>query len=84
MKSITAQDVLTAHRFPSGLAGIIPTNGAVMGNPETARDTYRKDEVLPLQRKFMTGINTDPEIPERLHLKFDLNLPAAGDSKGEK
>lgn len=84
VKSITAQDVLTAHRFPSGLAGIIPTNGAVMGNPETARDTYRKDEVLPLQRKFMTGINTDPEIPERLHLKFDLNLPAAGDSKGEK
>ncbi|MHC9057781.1 phage portal protein [Pantoea sp. y20] len=75
VKSITAQDVLTAHRFPSGLAGIIPTNGAVMGNPETARATYRKDEVIPLQRKFMAGINNDPEIPAHLHLHFDVTKP---------
>lgn len=80
VKSITAQDVLTAHRFPSGLAGIIPTNGAVMGNPETARATYRKDEVIPLQRKFMTGINNDPEIPASLHLRFDI--PDAADNAG--
>lgn len=80
VKSITAQDILTAHRFPSGLAGIIPTNGAVMGNPDTARTTYRKDEVIPLQRKFMTGINSDPEIPLRLHLHFDIE----SDDEGEK
>ncbi|HHF6440491.1 TPA: phage portal protein, partial [Haemophilus influenzae] len=26
IKNISAQDVLTAHRFPAGLSGIIPTN----------------------------------------------------------
>ncbi len=39
IKGITAQDIFTAHRFPAGLAGIIPTNCAVMGNPETACTT---------------------------------------------
>ena len=84
VKGITAQDVFTAHRFPAGLAGIIPTHGSVMGNPETARDTYRKDEVIPLQRKFMTGINSDPEIPTRLHLNFDVDIADISANKGVK
>ncbi|MES4611013.1 MAG: phage portal protein [Ewingella sp.] len=84
VKSITAQDIFTAHRFPAGLAGIIPTNGAVMGNPETARNTYRKDEVIPLQRKFMNGINSDREIPAHLHLNFDVEIPVIDAEKGEK
>lgn len=75
VKSISVQDILRAHRFHSGLAGIIPTNSAVMGNPDTARNTYRKDEIIPLQRKFMTGINSDPEIPAHLHLQFDVTGP---------
>lgn len=83
VKSISAQDVLTAHRFPSGLAGIIPTNGAVMGNPDTARNTYRKDEIIPLQRKFMTGINSDPEIPAHLHLQFDVTEPDKDTGNGD-
>lgn len=73
IKGISAQDVFTAHRFPAGLAGIIPTNGATIPNPETARDTYRKDEVIPLQRKIMNAVNSDGEIPERLHLRFDVD-----------
>lgn len=84
VKGITAQDVFTAHRFPAGLAGIIPTNGAVMGNPETARGTYRKDEVIPLQRKFMNGINSDREIPAHLQLSFDVEIPVISADKGEK
>lgn len=84
IKGITAQDIFTAHRFPAGLAGIIPTNGAVMGNPETARTTYRKDEVIPLQRKLMNGVNNDPEIPAHLHLVFDVDIPAITTEKGEK
>lgn len=84
IKGITAQDIFTAHRFPAGLAGIIPTNGAVMGNPETARTTYRKDEVIPLQHKFMNGVNNDPEIPPRLRLNFDVELPIITADKGEK
>lgn len=34
VKNITAQDVLTAHRFPAGIAGIIPQNAAGLGDPE--------------------------------------------------
>ncbi|WP_279050083.1 phage portal protein [Cedecea davisae] len=84
IKGITAQDIFTAHRFPAGLAGIIPTNGAIMGDPEKARATYRKDEIIPLQRKFMNGFKDDPEIPELLRLKFDIETPAISDEKGEK
>ncbi|UEM40066.1 phage portal protein [Pectobacterium aquaticum] len=83
IKGITAQDIFTAHRFPAGLAGIIPTNGAVMGNPDTARTTYRKDEVVPLQRKFMNGVNTDNEIPAHLHLRFDVETPSITDDKAK-
>lgn len=84
VKSITAQDILTAHRFPSGLAGIIPTNGSVMGNPETARDTYRKDEVIPIQKKFAKAVNDDPEVPVHLHLKFVIDIEPEPAPKGEK
>ncbi|WP_411705637.1 phage portal protein [Edaphovirga cremea] len=84
VKSITSQDILTAHRFPAGLAGIIPTNGSVMPNPETARTTYRKDEVIPVQRKFMNLINSDPEIPEHLHLRFNFKEEDGEAPGGEK
>jgi capsid portal protein len=36
IKNISAQDVLTAHRFPAGLAGILPTDGAILGAPDVA------------------------------------------------
>ncbi|MBP1037856.1 phage portal protein [Serratia fonticola] len=84
VKSITAQDVLTAHRFPAGLAGIIPPNGSVMPDPEKARTTYRKDESVPVQRKFMRAINEDPEIPKHLHVYFDIKEPVEAEDKGEK
>ncbi|MCI4032740.1 phage portal protein [Dickeya dianthicola] len=72
VKNISAQDVLNAHRFPAGLCGIIPQNAAGLGDPEKARNTYRKDEVIPIQRRFMASINKDPEIPQNLHLIFDV------------
>ncbi|EPZ8126040.1 phage portal protein [Yersinia enterocolitica] len=83
VKSITAQDILTAHRFPSGLAGIIPPNGTVMGDPEKARATYRKDEVIPVQNKFMRAVNTDPEIPANLHLRFKADKNTDNTERGE-
>ncbi|MHB7706449.1 phage portal protein [Klebsiella pneumoniae] len=79
VKNITAQDVLTAHRFPAGIAGIIPQNAAGLGDPIKAEATYKKNEVVPLQRKFMRSVNDDPEIPEKLHLFFDFD-----DEKGEE
>lgn len=87
IKNISAQDVLSAHRFPAGLAGIIPTNGAVIGSPEVARDTYRPDEVIPVQRMFASAINHDPEISPRLHLQFNgidsRGLPITQPSRNE-
>ncbi|EJS3290736.1 phage portal protein, partial [Salmonella enterica] len=72
VKNISAQDVLTAHRFPAGLAGIIPQNATGLGDPDKARSTYGRDEVTPVRRKIMQAVNNDPEIPQALHLNFTL------------
>ncbi|MEQ1967596.1 phage portal protein [Xenorhabdus nematophila] len=77
VKSISSQDVLTAHRFPAGLAGIIPTNVGGLGDPEKARDAYRKDEVIPVQNMFMNAINSR-ELPEILHLRFQQDNVSSG------
>ncbi|WP_447880016.1 phage portal protein [Serratia fonticola] len=78
VKNISAQDVLAAHRFPAGLAGIIPGNTGGLGDPGKARDTYRQDEVIPVQRMIMDAINSDPDVPAHLHLKFNLDMPLSG------
>ncbi|AOM42225.1 phage portal protein [Xenorhabdus hominickii] len=77
VKSISSQDVLTAHRFPAGLAGIIPTNVGGLGDPEKARDAYRKDEVIPVQNMFMNAINSR-ELPEILHIRFQQDNGSSG------
>lgn len=76
MKNISAQDVLTAHRFPAGLAGIIPQNTAGLGDPIKARETYRQDEVVPVQHMLAETIAADPEVPARLRLNFDFSTSA--------
>jgi len=75
VKNISAQDVLTSHRFPAGLAGIIPQNTAGLGDPVKSRETYRQDEVIPIQRMFMETVAADPEVPARMHLNFDFSTP---------
>ncbi|MDF3680756.1 phage portal protein, partial [Enterobacter hormaechei] len=70
VKNISAQDILNAHRFPAGLAGIVPQNTAGLGDPEKVERTYKKNEVLPIQRRLAMAINSDPEIPHHLHLNF--------------
>lgn len=70
VKNISAQDILNAHRFPAGLAGIVPQNAAGLGDPEKAETTYKRNEVYPLQRRLAMAIKSDPEVPERLHLTF--------------
>lgn len=79
IKSISAQDVLTAHRFPAGLAGIIPTNGAVMGDIEKAAKTYRKAEILPIQRMFAAAVANQSDIPAHLYLNFMKDSELEGD-----
>lgn len=79
IKSISAQDVLTAHRFPAGLAGIIPTNGAIMGDIEKAAKTYRKAEILPIQRMFSAAVAQESDVPPHLYLNFLKDSELEGD-----
>lgn len=72
IKNISAQDVLTAHRFPPGLAGIIPTNAGGLGDPEKTDAVYARNEVVPLCELIADVVNSDPDIPSHLALQFDL------------
>lgn len=78
IKNISAQDVLNAHRFPAGLAGIIPLAAGGLGDPLKTRLAYHHDEVAPVQRRFMRAVNDDPEVPANLHLHFLETLETMG------
>lgn len=69
IKNISAQDILTAHRFPPGLSGIIPQTGS-FGDPIKMREVYRLDEVLPMQELIAESINRDKEIQGALQIRF--------------
>ena len=71
IKNITAQEVITGHRFPVELAAIIPSGGT-RGDPIKFNQVYSQNEVIPACKAFMDAINSDPEIPKHLHLSFDL------------
>lgn len=71
IKNISAQDILTAHRYPPGLGGIIPSNAGGFGNPMLIRQAYREDEVYPMQNLIADMVNSDPDITDGLQLKFE-------------
>ncbi|MCZ0751137.1 phage portal protein [Aeromonas enteropelogenes] len=79
IKAITAQDVLTAHRFPAALAGIIPANGSAgLGNPEQYDRTYARNETIPMCELIADAIN-GAGLPRRFWVDFNRSLeePAA-------
>lgn len=61
-KNISAQDVLTANRFPSGMAGIIPQGTAGLGDPLKTDEVYQRDEALPMARDIVEFFNNDAEL----------------------
>lgn len=73
IKNITAQDILTAHRFPTGKSGIIPQGIAAQSDPLKTDWVYTKDETLLVCRLIMDEVNSDPEIPASLKMEFDLS-----------
>ena len=75
IKNITAQEVLTGHRYPMELAGSMP-NGTTRGDPVKFNTVYNQNEVIPACKLFMKAVNRDPEIPKKLHLQFDLEIEA--------
>jgi capsid portal protein len=72
VKSVSAQDVFNAHRFPAGLGGMIPTNTAGLGDPTKYDEVYFKSETKPLINILVDAVARDPEIPSNLRLVFDM------------
>ena len=73
IKDVSAQDILTAHRYPASLAGII-SHGGSFGDVEKIRNAYRLDEVLPMQEMIMDAINHDPDLTDTLRVRFKTDF----------
>lgn len=73
IKNITAQEVLTGHRFPAELAAIIPSGGT-RGDPVKFNYVYNENEVIPACKIIMNSINSDPEMALNKSLQIDFNL----------
>ena len=71
IKNITAQEVLTGHRFPAELAAIIPSGGT-RGDPIKFNFVYNQNEVIPACNIIMDAINNDEEVSKGLQFEFDL------------
>lgn len=74
VKSITAQDLFNAHRYPPGLGGMIPTNTAGLGDPTKYDKVYFKSETRTLINCLVDAVARDPEIPANLRLVFDMTV----------
>ncbi|SHO57880.1 phage portal protein [Vibrio quintilis] len=77
IKNITAQDVLVGHRFPAGKGGLMPQPGSNFPDPEKVGREYAKDEIIPVCEIIMDEVNSDPEIPDGLKFRFDLEVSSA-------
>ncbi len=77
MKNITAQDILVGHRYPPGKGGMMPQPGSSFPDPEKVGREYAKDEIIPVCELIMDEVNSDPEIPKRLHLTFNIDTETA-------
>jgi len=53
IKNVTRDDQLAAHRVPPQLMGVIPTNTSGFGNPTDASRVFSRNELQPLQARFM-------------------------------
>ncbi|VVT07507.1 phage portal protein [Erythrobacter sp. EC-HK427] len=53
VKNISRDDMLTAHRVPPQLIGIVPTNAAGFGKVGEALDTFFQIEIVPIMRRMM-------------------------------
>ncbi|QQB38182.1 phage portal protein [Achromobacter deleyi] len=56
IKNVSRDDVLAAHRVPPPLMGLVPSNSGGFGTPISAAQVFARNELEPLQAKFL-GIN---------------------------
>jgi PBSX family phage portal protein len=53
IKNVTRDDLLAAHRVPPQLLGIVPANNGGFGSPDVAAGVFARNEIEPLQARFM-------------------------------
>lgn len=53
IKNVTRDDMLAAHRVPPQLLGVVPSNTGGFGAADTAAEVFGRNEVKPLQDKFL-------------------------------
>ena len=53
IKNVSRDDVLAAHRVPPQLMGLVPSNSGGFGAPISAAKVFARNELEPLQAKFM-------------------------------
>lgn len=75
IKNISMQDILNAHRFPPGLAGMMPNNNSSFPDITKTRDAYQRDEVTPIQKLISDAVNQDSDIPANLRIYFTQSAP---------
>jgi PBSX family phage portal protein len=53
VKNITRDDMLAAHRVPPQLLSVVPSNAGGFGDAATCAKVYGRNEVEPLQARFL-------------------------------
>ena len=53
IKNVTAQDMLTIHRVPPSLMGVVPQAAGGLGDAKTAAQVFAANEIEPIQAAFL-------------------------------
>ena len=53
IKNVSRDDMLAAHRIPAQLLGVVPQNAGGFSDPATAAKVFGRNEIQPLQDRFL-------------------------------
>lgn len=53
IKNVSRDDMLAAHRIPPQLIGVVPQNSGGFSDPATAAKVFGRNEIQPLQNRFL-------------------------------
>lgn len=53
IKNVSRDDMLAAHRIPAQLIGVVPQNAGGFTDPATATKVFGRNEIQPLQTRFL-------------------------------
>lgn len=81
IKSVTAEDLLAAHRTPPQLLGIVPKNTGGFGNVNDAAAVFYEMEIMPIQRR-MAALNDWLGVPAVAFERPAIALPAGQGGAG--